>query len=66
MFKLGLKIQISKIALVRHIEKWRHPRWPAKENKKMLDGSGGRFRLRHVCSGGHSPRRHVCLHLHIN
>ena len=20
----------------------------------------------HVCSGGYCPRRHVCLHLHIN
>ena len=65
MFKLGLKIQKLKIAPVRHIEKWRHPRWRPKQ-KRVMGGSGGRSPLHHVFIGGHSPRRHVCLYLHIN
>ena len=68
IFELAAILQ--KIARVRHIARWRHPRWqpnslPVKQ--KRVHG----VKLSGLISiwgggGGHSPRRHVCLYLHIN
>ena len=65
MFKLGLKIQKLKIAPVLHIKKMAKSKMAA-ETKKGYGWEWRSFTHPPCFIGGHSPRRLVYLHLHIN